>query len=249
MDIATYFTPGHEDELRSLYAYPENLSQPWMRVNFVSSIDGCVSVDGVSGGLGTPADKSVFGILRELCDVVVVGAGTARAENYGGVQISDAARARRTAGGLAPVPPILVVSAHASIDPGSRLLRDTEVPPMLVVGRDADSASISALRSAGAQVEVTDSPNVTSGDIDRALSVRKLRRVLCEGGPSLFGQLIEDNAVDELCITTSPQLVGSKVGRISLSPNAMPTAMRPAHILGDSDGTILTRWVRQQPRR
>ena len=90
---------------------------------------------------------------------------------------------------------------------------------------------------------------VTSGDIDRALSARKLRRVLCEGGPSLFGQLIEDNAVDELCITTSPQLVGSKVGRISLSPNAMPTAMRPAHILGDTDGTILTRWVRQQPRR
>ena len=64
MDIATYFTPGHDDELRGLYAYPENLSQPWMRVNFVSSIDGCVSVDGVSGGLGTPADKSVFGILR-----------------------------------------------------------------------------------------------------------------------------------------------------------------------------------------
>ena len=177
-------------------AYPENLSQPWMRVNFVSSIDGCVAVDGVSGGLGTPADKSVFGILRELCDVVVVGAGTARAENYGGVQVSDEARARRTADGLAPVPPILVVSAHASIDPESRLLRDTEVPPILVVGRDADSAAISALRSAGAQVEVTDSPNVTSGDIDRALSARKLRHVLCEGGPSLFGQLIEDNAVD-----------------------------------------------------
>lgn len=249
MDIATYFTPGHDDELRGLYAYPENLSQPWMRVNFVSSIDGCVAVDGVSGGLGTPADKSVFGILRELCDVVVVGAGTARAENYGGVQVSDEARARRTADGLAPVPPILVVSAHASIDPESRLLRDTEIPPILVVGSAADSAAISALRSAGAQVEVTDSPNVSSGDIDRALSARKLRRALCEGGPSLFGQLIEDNAVDELCITTSPQLVGSKVGRISLSPNAMPTSMRPAHILGDSDGTILTRWVRQQPRR
>src|SRR3546814_3976996 len=77
-----------------------------MRVNFVSSIDGCVAVDGVSGGLGTPADKSVFGILRELCDVVVVSAGTARAENYGGVQVSDEARARRTADGLAPVPPI-----------------------------------------------------------------------------------------------------------------------------------------------
>ncbi len=99
-------------------------------------------------------------------------------------------------------------------------------------------------------MEVTDSPNVTSGDIDRALSARKLRRVLCEGGPSLFGQLIEDNAVDELCITTSPQLVGGAKSAESHSPpNAMPTAMRPAHILGDTDGTILTRWVRQQPRR
>ncbi|NMM86315.1 hypothetical protein B2J88_18430 [Rhodococcus sp. SRB_17] len=246
--IATYFTPEDPDGLRALYAYPENLTHPWLRVNFVSSIDGAVSVSGVSGGLGTPADKTVFGILRELCDVVVVGAGTARSENYGGAVMSDDAQERRVDAGLAPVPPILIVSARASVDPDSRLFRDTTVPPILLVGRDADPVAVANLRAAGADIHRSDNPAVRSIDIEKAVSQLNLPRILCEGGPSLFGQLIADDAVDELCITTSPQLVGGAAGRIATSPHALPTPMTPAHILTDADGTILSRWVRRRPR-
>lgn len=249
MDIATYFTPLDDDELRRLYAYPDDLGRPWTRVNFVSSIDGSAVVDGASGALGTPADKTVFGVLRELCDVVVVGAGTVRAENYGGARMSEAARGRRITAGLAPLPTMLVVSARASIDPDSRLLRESDVPPVLLVGSAADGEAVAGLRAAGAQVDVTDHRVVSTADIERTLRERGFSRVLCEGGPSLFGQLIADDAVDELCITTSPLLVGGPSSRIAHSPNAMPTPMRPAHILGDSDGTVVTRWVRQHPRR
>lgn len=248
MDFATYFTPDDPQRLRDLYAYPDNPGQPWMRVNFVSSIDGAVAVSGVSGGLGTPADKTAFDVMRELCDVVVVGAGTIRAENYGGVVLGLAAKERRVASGLSPVPPILAVSARAFLDPDSRLFRETEVPPILLVGRDADPETIVALRSAGADVHLSETATVRSTDIEALLSALNLRRALCEGGPSLFGQLIADNAVDELCITTSPQLVGGNAGRISLSPQAMPTPMKLAHILVDTDGTVLSRWVRDRPR-
>ena len=61
--------------LPEAYAYPPDLDRPWVRVNFVCSLDGAVSVDGVSGGLGTPADKAVFGVLRRLADVILVGSG------------------------------------------------------------------------------------------------------------------------------------------------------------------------------
>ncbi|WP_424806556.1 pyrimidine reductase family protein [Rhodococcus sp. 27YEA15] len=248
-DNATYFTPDRRDDLRALYDYPADLDKPWIRVNFVSGIDGAVTIDGVSGGLGTGADRAVYTLLRELCDVVVVGAGTARSENYGGVSLDETARVRRVSAGLSPTPPIMVVSAGGHVDPSSRLFTETVVAPILLVGSDADPGALDRLRSAGADITSTETTNVTSADIERALAARGLRRVLCEGGPSLFGQLISDDVVDELCLTTSPLLVGGSSGRIAHSPTAAPTPMYPAHVLTDSDGTVVVRWVRRRPRR
>ena len=49
----------------------------------VATVDGATAVDGRSGGLGGPADKGVFGAIRAVADVILVGAGTVRAERYG----------------------------------------------------------------------------------------------------------------------------------------------------------------------
>ena len=58
-------------------------SRPAVRLNMISSVDGSTALDGRSGGLGGPADRKVFAALRSLADVVLVAAGTVRAENYG----------------------------------------------------------------------------------------------------------------------------------------------------------------------
>ena len=259
LDNATHLTPASpatsgnateygrgeltRDELTRLYAYPD-VTRPWLRINFVASIDGAIAVDGSSGGLGTPADKSVFGLLRQLADVVVVGAGTARAENYGGVRTSAAARDRRITGGLAPVPPVAVVSARAMIDPDSRLFTDTAVPPVVVTSDDADPVRVRRLTEAGADVVVAGERTVTSAGLVGFLAERGFTRVLCEGGPGLVGQLIADDVVDELCLTTSPLLVGGGAARLAVSDHTARISMAPAHVLSDTDGTILTRWVR-----
>lgn|SRR5574340_37432 len=256
LDIATNFTsaePGGNQrprqltdaDLRSLYAYPDPLDTPWVRVNFVSSIDGAVTVEGASAGLGSPADKQVFGLLRELADVIVVGAGTVRAENYGGARISDAGRRRRLARAAAPTPPIAVVSASARLDPRARLFSDTTVPPLILTGSGADPARIDELRDAGGDVVVLATPDVSPAALLAVLQERGLRRVLCEGGPGLFGTLLTEGAVDELCLTTAPLLVAGDAARIAASAHAAPTPMRRAHVLADDDGTLLTRWVRR----
>lgn len=254
LDIATYLTRDEgstgrppelsDDDLRSLYGYPVALGRPWVRVNFVSSIDGAVAVDGASAGLGTRADNRVFTVLRELADVIVVGAGTARTENYGGARTDPALAQRRRGSGLSEVPPIAVVTASGRVDPTSRLLTDTSVPPLVLTSTRADADNLARLRDAGARVEIVSDGNVTGTAVVAALQRRGLRRVLCEGGPGLFGTLTADGVVDELCLTTSPQLVAGRAGRIAVSPNANPTPMTRAHILGDDDGTLLTRWVR-----
>ncbi|MFE3292454.1 pyrimidine reductase family protein [Rhodococcus sp. NPDC059234] len=245
LDNATYLTALDDDGLRDLHRYPDDLSAPWIRVNFVASIDGAVATNGTSGGLGTPADHRLFTILRELADVVLVGAGTVRAENYGGARTDPAQRDRRRARGQSDTPPIAVVTAGAHVDPSSRLLTDADVAPLILTCADAPADRRRALADAGARVLELGGSHVETAAIRSALGVLGLHRVLCEGGPSLFGQLLADDAVDELCLTTSPLLVGGASGRISSSPRAMATPMRRAHVLGDDDGTVLTRWVRE----
>nr|WP_305095206.1 pyrimidine reductase family protein [Prescottella sp. R16] len=254
LDFATYFTgkradngrpvPLDDEDLRSLYGYPADLDRPWLRVNFVSSIDGAVTADGASAGLGTPADKRVFGILRSLADAVVVGAGTARTEDYGGARITGADRDLRRARGQSEVPPIVVVTASGRLDPASRLFTDTAVAPIVLTSTRADAGQAARLRDAGADVETIADTAIGGAALVAALEARGLRRVLCEGGPGLFGTLLADGVVDELCLTTSPQLVAGGAGRIAVSPAACPTPMRRVHVLGDDDGTLLTRWVR-----
>ncbi|HEY9242183.1 MAG TPA: dihydrofolate reductase family protein, partial [Streptosporangiaceae bacterium] len=67
---------GQPPDLAALYAYPAGPDRAWMRANMIESVDGAATVDGLSGGLSGPADREVFGVLRALADVILVGAGT-----------------------------------------------------------------------------------------------------------------------------------------------------------------------------
>ena len=65
----------------------------------ISTLDGATSFAGRAGGLGGPGDKLLFSVLRSLADVVLVGAGTARAEHYGPVKLPVEVQCRRASGG------------------------------------------------------------------------------------------------------------------------------------------------------
>jgi len=198
--------------LAAHYAWPDEPAAPFVRVNFVASVDGAVSVDGRSGGLGTPADKSVFRLLRELADVVLVGAGTVRTENYNGAQ-------RNTRGRDTP-PPVAVVTGSANLDPASKLFTDTVVPPLVLTHDTAPAERLSALAAAGGDVVAL--PRLTPDALLAELGRRGLNRVLCEGGPGLLGDLQAADSVDELCLTVSPLLVGGDAGRIARGPAGSP---------------------------
>lgn len=247
---AIQLTDLDSDALAGLYAYPADPGQFWLRVNFVSSIDGAATGSGgVTEALGTPADKRVFHLLRELAEVVLVGAGTVRAENYGGAQTDPRLRRELYARGLgghpegAP-PPIAVVTAAAALDPAHRVITTARTPPLILTTTAAPAARKHALADAGAEViEIADRV-IEPSQITAILADRGLRRVLCEGGPQLFGSLAAAGAVDELCLTVAPVLCGGTARRISVSHEEFARRMNPAHVLFDTDGTMLTRWVR-----
>jgi riboflavin biosynthesis pyrimidine reductase len=221
--------PDGRDALADHYAYPADLRAPFVRVNFVSSADGAVSVDGRSGGLGAGGDERVFGVLRELAEVVLVGAGTARTEDYRG--------ARRPTRGRDLPPPVAVVTGSADLDPAARLFTDTRVPPIVLTTAAAPADRRSRLADAGADVALLD--GLEPASLLAELERRGLRRVLCEGGPSLFGALVGADAVDELCLTLAPLLVAGRAGRIATGPDGPPRSMSLVGALSEQDELLL----------
>jgi riboflavin biosynthesis pyrimidine reductase len=179
-----------------------------VRANFVTTLDGAIEIDGRSGSLGGDGDTAVFHLLRELTDVVLVGAGTARAEGYGAAVMPDARQGRRLAAGQLPVPPIAVVTGRG-IEADLPLLTPVSgAPQPLVLTTAAAAARAPDVVRRRAELVVCGEETVDLARLLDELAARGLYRVLCEGGPALFSDLTRADLVDELCLTLSPTLAG-----------------------------------------
>lgn len=216
-------------------------SEPWLRVNFVESVDGAATRAGRSGGLGNPADRRVFGILRRLCDVVLVGAGTIRAEGYGGMKVDADSEAWRTEHGLAAQPRLAIVSDRLALSPDDAVFTEAINRPLVIT--NAANADAGADRFADvADVVAAGTDRVDAAKIPGILADRGLPRVTCEGGPALFGALVRAGAVDEVCVTVSPLLVGGRGPRITRIADDLGQDLQLAHVLS-SQGTLLLRYL------
>ncbi|MEU4589792.1 pyrimidine reductase family protein [Micromonospora aurantiaca (nom. illeg.)] len=123
-----------DPQLTALYG---RTAGPHLRVNFVASADGAVTLDGYSAGLSGEPDKRVFGLLRMLCDGLVVAAGTLRHEGYRAVRLSPERRAWRREQGLAEYPTLVVVSGSLDLDPAQAAFADAPVRPIVLTHADA----------------------------------------------------------------------------------------------------------------
>ncbi|NYG08677.1 riboflavin biosynthesis pyrimidine reductase [Phycicoccus badiiscoriae] len=230
LDSSGTHAPGAQIDaaaLPDLYAAP---ARRWLRANFVATLDGAANgTDQRSGSINTEADHVVFDLLRRMTDVVVVGAGTVRAEGYPSLQAED------------PQAPPLVVVSHS----GQLPVSVAEGPPgsvLLVTRSGADARALDASRDLIGEEFV-----LTSGadEVDlvrmrNMLEDKGFRQILCEGGPTLLGSLLRAGVVDELDLTWSPLIVGGEHPAIVNGPEVNLPAS-PAVLL-EEGGSILGRW-------
>jgi len=234
-------TPLDDAALIRLYA-PDR-SRPRLRVNFVASLDGAVTLQGYSEGLSGPADKRVFGLLRMVCDALLVGAGTLRHESYHAVRLDAGRREWRVAQGLAEYPTLVVVSKALSLDPAHPALAEAPVRP-IVLTCAASPAPARATLARVADVLVHGDAGIDFAAALAELHARGLAQVLCEGGPQLLGALTGADLVDELCLTIAPLLAGAGPGRISAGPpSPQPRRLPLGHVLAAEDA-LLVRYAR-----
>lgn len=245
--------PGEEVDLAAAYAYPEDLDRPWVRANMVTSADGgAIGPSGRTRELSSDPDRYLMGLLRGLCDVVLVGAATARVEGYG------PARGRASWEGLrrgrTPTPPVAVVSRTLELP--EKLLSDAPEDARTIVFTTAHAPRerLEHVRRL-ADVVVVEGESVSPVHVLDALAERGLHRVLTEGGPHLLGEFVAAGLLDELCLATSPHLLGSGAPRIVAGGPGAPgapehssvrsTPVRLAHLL-ESGGFLFALYTRSQ---
>lgn len=223
-------------------------SRPWVMSNMISSIDGAIAIDGVSGPLGGPADKDVFTTIRSLADIILVGSGTAAAEKYQPPSTSVSSRARRLEAGAWPVPRIAVVSGSLAVDLDLPMFGRDDQRPLVITRQDADPRQVERVAQRADIVQVGQQ-TVDLGAALQHLGTLGARVVLSEGGPALNGHLAEADLIDELCITVAPMAVGGNaVGLLGTRPLQGVRDFDLAHVLAE-DHYLFLRYVRAERER
>jgi riboflavin biosynthesis pyrimidine reductase len=234
---------GLIETLAEIYAHPDGggASQTWVRANMITSIDGASSVQGRSGGLAGIADKLVFGLLRSLADVILVGAQTARAEHYGLARVWPQLRQGR------PVPPIAVCTKQLTLDLDSPLIQGNGGPRTILLTTGLAPADRVELASKTADVIIAGDDEIPATAIVAKLAELGYRKILIEGGPTLLAQVSAAGLLDELCATISPLIEGGGAARMMVSKSSQQPTARDFElkVLLEDDGFLLARYIRQ----
>ena len=237
-------TPADAVDTLDAYAVPTP-DTAHLRVNMVSSLDGAAAVDGRVGTLSGAADRLLLHELRWLCDVLLVGAGTIRAEGYAPMRLPEEQQERRRAAGQADVPRLAVLTRKLDLDLAASVFTKATSRPLLITTAQAPAARVERASSV-ADLVVAGDRDVDLGVALAELSQRGLPRVLSEGGPHVLASMYAGDLVDELCLAVAPLVTAGAELRITAGPAlAPPRPMRLAHVL-ESDNFLFLRYTRQE---
>ena len=215
-------------ELAALYgplAWPAHPGRPYVVGNFVETLDGVVTLGAPqhSGGGDISGqnrqDRMLMGILRAVADVVIVAAGTLRAEprhlwtaEHIAPHFAAAYAETRAALGKRQPPLTVLVTAEGALDLSLPVFQSGKTD--VVIATNEQEAVDLRARRLPAHVQVLGLPG------ERTVSVRGLldavqrlgpsEIILTEGGPHLMGGFLAEQCLDELFLTLAPQVAGRR---------------------------------------
>ena len=191
----------------------------------VASLDGSVTIDGLSGGLGNANDLEVLLTLREYADAVIVGAGTVSGEEYGPPRL--------------PGKRIGVVTNSGRIDADTPLFR-SGAGFVITSERAEVPAGVECLRAGTTRVDLAQA-------MARLSEVMPdVQYVQAEGGPTLNAAFTEADLIDELDLTVSPTMVGGDGLRLIAGAAERARRFELDQLLVDDEGLVFGRWLRRR---
>ena len=216
--------------------------RPLVTLKLASSFDGRIATaTGESKWITGPEARRAVHALRARHDAVMVGAGTARADDPS-LTVRDL--------GVETQPVRVVVSRHLDLPLLGQLARSAgEVPVWLCHGTGADAGRIRAWEGLGARLLpcALRGVQLDPHDVLRQLGAAGLTRVFCEGGSALAASLLAEDLVDELVGFTAGLAIGAEglpaigalgLGRLAEAPRF---ELLETRALGPD---VMTRWTR-----
>ena len=218
---------GNVANIVDAYSAPlgERQGRSWVGLCMVASIDGSTVVDGLSTGLSSQNDMAMLHRLRELADVIIVGAGTVRGEGYGPPKT--------------PGQRVAVVTGSGNVDTTMPLFSSGAGFLVTTTSAVVDDASIDVIRSGDETVDLR-------GAIARFGEIHPSPDfVQAEGGAQLNASLLDADLIDEINLTTSPLCVGGSGPRLTSGANDHSRRYELAQMLIDEQSFVFSRWVRR----
>ncbi len=213
-----------DDRERLLELY-RPLSARWLRLNLITSVTGAASgTDGTSETLTNPVDRRILGVIRELADVVLIGAQTLRAESY--------LQPRRSR--------LAVVTASGNLG-GHRIEALEGAAPIVICPADAVDVARQSLPDAEYLVVPVSGHVLAPADVVGALRGNGQESIVCEGGPRLAAQLVDAGLVDEFCLSTAARIGGAPfpvLGSTAISERDVVLTQ----LLRDEASSLYARW-------
>ncbi|MFQ6547829.1 bifunctional diaminohydroxyphosphoribosylaminopyrimidine deaminase/5-amino-6-(5-phosphoribosylamino)uracil reductase RibD [Aestuariibius sp. 2305UL40-4] len=213
--------------------------RPLVTLKLATSVDGRIATgSGESQWITGPEARRVVHGMRARHDAVMVGGGTARAD--------DPSLTVRGLG-VMQQPVRVVVSRRADIPADGGLARTAREVPVWVC-HDADAALPGVLADAGVDGLpcAVRGRNVEIGSVLSALAERGITRVFCEGGGSLAASLLQADVVDEMVAMTAGLALGAEgipaLGALEISKLAEAQRFELAE-LRPVGGDVMARWV------
>lgn len=217
--------PATRARLLELYALPH---PEWLRINLIVTVSGSAGgADGTSETITNPADRRILGVIRELSDVVLIGAESLRREGY---VLPRSAR-------------LAVVTASGALE-GHGIVPPVEAGRLIVLCPPSATARVrESLGEVAAEIVEIAGPHgrIPPSAIVTALRSLGLASIVCEGGPSLVSQFIDADEVDELCLSTSPLLNGGGIPAFGATDHP-EVRLTLAQLLVDDASGVYARW-------
>ena len=186
------------------------MERPFVYVNMASTVDGKItSAKREYPRFTSTHDRETMDRLRAEADAILVGAGTARADNPPLHVRTDEMRAYRRSLGKPESLDRVLVSASLDIEPDSRFFEDDGGARIVATVEDAPADRLAVLETR-AEVWRLGLGRVDLPELLRRLEDRGVRRLLVEGGGELNWAFLEQDLIDELYVTIAPRLLGGR---------------------------------------